>query len=209
MSSILYSGGTIVDTTFTGDTRAAIATALIAELVNAGWTSISGSGTDQVLQSAATAEGSNSICMRVYDPATGNCARVAMRNAAGSLVSQDFYLLPGSGKTYRMIACKHNFFAMTPGASATREFVCGGTLAVPSFLNGVLTGDLGFIQGNGASDTDTFVRRSFRRSLNGYTVNGNYDARFSGLAMATLTNYTGSATAAGNAQLIVRAGAGL
>ena len=42
-----------------------------------------------------------------------------------------------------------------------------GTLYLPSDLHGVITGELGFINGNGASDTDSAVRVSFRTLLAG------------------------------------------
>jgi hypothetical protein len=191
MSSIPYSGGTIVDTTFTGDTRANIVSNIIAQLVNAGWTSISGSGTDQVLQSAATADG-NSICMRVYDPGSGNCARILMRDAAGTRISNDTYLLPGASKTFRIIACKYNFFVFTPGTSAAREFVCGGTLALPAWLSGVITGDFGFLQGNSDSDTNATVGHSFRTRL---CTNGSSSPnRGSGLVNGNLMNFSNNNT---------------
>ncbi|MFN3326879.1 MAG: hypothetical protein ACK5AZ_25580 [Bryobacteraceae bacterium] len=198
MSSISYSGGTIIDTSFTGDTRGAIATGLINALVSAGWTSISGSGTDQVLRSASTPAGHN-ISMRVYDPGTGNCARVAMRNAAGTQVSHDYFLLPGASKTFYVIACRYNFFIFTPGTSAAREFVCGGTLAVPTFIETYLTvADLGWIQGKAINDTTTTVAGSFRTRLSSNA------AHSTGLANATLSNVTNATSPSGMQQLIAR-----
>lgn len=202
MSSIPYSGGTIIDTTFVGDTRAAIATAVIAQLLAAGWTSIAGAGTDQVLESATTPEGSNTICMRVYDPLANNCARILMRDAAGVRISQDVYLLPAGAKTFRIIACKFNFFVFVPGASVAREFACGGTLAVPGFLSGVLTSELGFLQGNATGDAAVVLGSSFRTRLSAVEE----QSRHSGLVNATLMNVNNNNDNIGNQRLIFRGG---
>lgn len=192
MSSIPYSGGVIVDTTFAGSSRSAIATAVIAQLINAGWASISGSGTDQVLQCARTAQGTNSISMRVYDPGSGTCAQVFLRSAAGDKISSAFYLVPGASTTYRIIACKHNFFILVEGSTASRQFLCGGTVAVPSFLDGVITGDLGFLQGNGQTDTDTTVRQSFRTVFHAGISGSNKGAA---LVNGNLLDYSGYSSA--------------
>ena len=167
--SIAYSGGTIVNTTFTGTDRPTLAAAIISNLLTAGWTNVSGSGNDQVLKSAATASGVTGlqIAVRVYDPGSANCSRMALRNVSGSRIGQDMWLLPGVGKTYRIIASKYQFFVMTPGASATREFVCGGQLYIPTWLTGV-TLNAGWAQGSGTSDSDVTARVSFRTNLNNF-----------------------------------------
>lgn len=193
MSSIPYSGGTIYNNTFTGDSRAAIVAGLETALGTAGWSTISGAGTGDVLMKSAVtpASASNSIRMRLYDPGSGNCAQVTMKNDAGDRTSQIFYLLPAASKTFRVIACKYNYFIFTAGTSASREFLCGGTLYIPAFLETVITADLGFINGNAISDTDTTVRATFRTGLKciGTTTN---NGRFSGLVNGTLSDMVGS-----------------
>ena len=165
MSSIVYSGGTIVNNTFstTTGTRAEIVSNLGTQLVNAGWSSIGGG----VYKSATTASPkSNSIRVKLTDPGSGNCATVNIQNDAGDRVSNFLYLLPGAGKVYRVIACQYNFFCFTAGASAVREFVCGGTMHTPDHLNGVVTGSLGWLQGNSTGDGDgTSNRQCFRTQL--------------------------------------------
>ena len=207
MSSIPYSGGYSVDDTFAADTRGDLASGLITALQGAGWSTISGSGADQVLQSATTSAG-NSICVRVYDPGAGNCARVALRNAAGTLIANDCYLLAGAGKVYNVLACKYNFFAFTAGASPAREFLAGGTLAIPSFLEPYVTGELGWIQGNATSDGDTTARYSFREHLTSWIQTGASGCRASAIALGALQNFSGASGNAGAPALIIRQGSG-
>jgi hypothetical protein len=207
MSSIPYSGGFVLDSTLAAGSRSALVTNLIAALLGAGWSSISGSGTDQVLQSAATSAG-NSISVRIYDPASGNCARVKLRDQAGALIGQDHYLLAGSGKTYRIIASQYNFFVMTAGVSPAREFLCAGTLAIPTWLESYLTDDLGFIQGNAISDTDTTARYSFREHLTSWVQEGASGCRATGIAAGELVDFSGPSGNAGAPALIIRQGSG-
>lgn len=206
MSSIPYSGGTIYNNTFVGGTRAQIVTGLETALGTAGWSTISGAGTGDVLMKSAVtpASASNSIRMRLYDPGAGNCAQVTMKNDAGDKVSQIYYLLPAALKTFRVIACKYNFFIMTAGTSAAREFLCGGTLYIPTFLEGVIIGDLGWIQGNAISDTDATARSSFRTLLGAFI---NVSHRCSGLVNGSLVDLSNGANGIGNPALVLRYGA--
>jgi hypothetical protein len=169
MSSIPYSGGTIVNTTFTttSGTRQEIVTALETQLTAAGWSVISGSGTGTVvMKSAVTASPkANSIRVRLLEVGSGNCAQIKIENDAGTLTSQAYYLLPSAGKVFRIIACKYNFFCFNAVTTTARSFVAAGTLHIPDFLDGVTTADLGWIQGNGASDSDATIRQTFRTTL--------------------------------------------
>lgn len=167
MSSIVYSGGTIINTTFTcvAGTRAEIVTGLGAALVAAGWQSL-GSGLYRSAETAAPK--SNSIRVKLTDPGSGNCARVQIQNDTGDRVSQQAFLLPGAGKVYRVIACQYNFFCFTPGSSAGREYVAAGTLHIPDHLDGITAGSLGWLQGNAINDGDGTARASFRNRLSSY-----------------------------------------
>lgn len=166
MSNIPYSGGTIVNTTFTTTvgTRQEIVTALETHLTTAGWTVISGSGTGTVVMKSATtaAPKSNSIRVRLLEVGSGNCAQVKIENDAGTLTSQAHYLLPSALKVFRIIACKYNFFVFNAATTTARSFLAAGTLHIPSHLEGLTTADLGWIQGNGESDSDTSIQVSFR-----------------------------------------------
>jgi len=205
--SLQYSGGTLVNTTFTqsGATRGEIVSNLISALLSAGWTNLSGTGTDQVLQCAATMIGVTGlrIAVRIYDPGSGSCARVALRNISGSRIGQDLYLFPALGKVWRIIANQYQFFIMTPGSSATREFVYAGQLIVPTWLSATAT-NCGLAQGNAISDTDVAARASYRNSLNSANLPvGSSFARETHLVsdvlldMSNLT-YTGTGVLAGS-----------
>lgn len=212
MSSIPYSGGTIVNTTFTTTTgtRQEIVTAMETQLTNAGWTVISGSGTGTVLLESATTASpkSNVIRVQLLEVGSGNCAQVKIQNTAGTLTSQAHFLLPAAGKTFRIIACKYNFFVKTAGAPAAREFVCGGTLHIPTNLETINTGSLGWIQGNAISDTDTtnvnaFTKYLFNQGFN--SVNG----RSAQIRNGVLMQDTGGMTPGGGQQLVAPSCSGI
>lgn len=166
--AIQYPGGTLINTTFTGTTKQDIVAALEAQLTLAGWSVVSGAGsTDVLMQSAVTPTAGNFIRARLRSTNLTNCCCVNMQNTAADRVSQNYFLLAGASKTYRIIANKYQFFCTTAGAPPAREFVCMGTLYVPSFLHGVITGELGWCQGNANSDSMTGGGyASFRTILN-------------------------------------------
>jgi len=194
MSSIIYSGGTIVSTTFTctTGTRAEIVTGLGAILVSAGWTSL---GSGLYKSGTTTSPKSNSIRVRITDPGSGNCAQIKIENDAGDRVSSAMFLLPGVGKIYRVIACPYNFFCFTAGSTLAREFLCGGTLHIPDFLNGIVIGSLGWMQGNCNADGDSVLRSSFRTKL---TTAESSPAIMAMLRNGLLLNYSGNNVAAQN-----------
>jgi hypothetical protein len=163
--AIQYSGSTIVNTTFLGDSRAAIASNVISQLLAAGWTNLSGSGTDQVLASGVTPQGLQ-VAVRVMDPGSGNCARLYLQNVSGTSVGVANYLLPGASTNYRIIATKYHLFVLPEtGAPAARQFVCGGVLWIPSWLVGVIVNNSGWMQGNGQSDAATYEALTFCKAL--------------------------------------------
>src|SRR6266496_4861398 len=130
--SIQYSGGTLINRTFTPTTRADWVNNVTQALSDAGWTTISGipgSGSDVKLESAANNNGAK-IRFRFLDPGSGNCAQVTMKNVAETLTSQIIYCLPAAGNgQWRIIANKFHFFAFATGNNATaqRATVMGGT----------------------------------------------------------------------------------
>jgi len=199
MSNIPYSGGTIVNTTFvtTTGTRLEIVSAIESTLVTAGWSVISGGGTGTVILKSATttAPKSYSIRVRLFDPGSGACAQVRIQDDSGTYVSQVFYLLPVAGKTFKIIACKYNFFVCTPQPSASRDVVYAGTLHIPTFLEGFTTGSLGFLGGNSSSDSDTSVQWSFRTTLSNYQSTAS-SAFASNIAFNSVTNCTGDTQSA-------------
>jgi hypothetical protein len=182
--SIRYSGGPYVNSTFTqsSGTRGEIVTNVVSLLTSAGWSVYSGSGTDVVMQSGTTAE-SLTMRVRVYDAGSGTGARIAIKNTGGTCTSQDYYLNPGVGKTWRVVACPFQFFVYTSRSGAYGgEFVACGTPALPAWLNGVTT-ECAWINGNCLSDGGTVIG-SFRASW--CAGSGDYYSRWSGFRNGTL-----------------------
>lgn len=166
--SIQYSGSTLVNMTFNSDgTRLNLVSTLATQLVNAGWSIVSGSGTADVLvQSAVTPQGCF-VRFRLFDPGSGNCAQFTMRSSAGGLISAIGYMLPTAGKQFRIVANKYQFFFFSTGSAnrtTAREVLIGGTLWVPDFIQADLGSnlDLGWVQYTGISDTGTVTQGSFR-----------------------------------------------
>lgn len=192
--SIQYPGGTIVNDTFvtTTGTRREIVDGIVAKLTTAGWSTISGGGTGHVVMQSASTPDSRQIQVDLNDPGSGNCAQIKMRNVAGTKVSQAYYLLPAASKTFRVIANRYQFFVFTPGASAAREFVAMGVPYIPTFLQSggsAITGDNGWIDGNGTTDSSTTLITSFRTRLSSATAASNSSyAMFSTLINNNLLN---------------------
>jgi hypothetical protein len=115
--AIQYAGGTNINTTFAAGTRTQLVDNLKAELVNAGWSVASGSSGDWKLDSATTPAGHN-CRVRLLDPGSGNCAQVRIMNQGETLTpGQSVWLLPGSGKTYRVLANKYQFHTFVPASA--------------------------------------------------------------------------------------------
>jgi len=158
--SIQFAGGTIVNNvwTATSGTLTELADQIKTQLVNAGWTATGTSG-NWTVTSATTPQGLAAACT-VRDPGSGNCTQIKMQNAAGSHVQAGaLFLLPAAAKQWQIIANKYHFWVFTPGASAVREFACGGTLYVPSFV-GITEGI--WSNSNAQTDTDATKRTSLR-----------------------------------------------
>lgn len=165
--SIQYAGGTRYNATFTCTvgTRAEIVTGIETGLTTAGWSTISGGGSgDVLLESATTAEGL--VCrVRLHDPGSGSVANVYFRNVANTLSQATAIpLLTAAGKVYRVVANRYSFYVMTAGASAAREFCCGGVLYSEQTLQTLVTEGI-WAHGNANGSADTTTRASFRNSL--------------------------------------------
>jgi hypothetical protein len=168
--AIQYAGGTRVNYTFTdAGTRADLVSKLETQLGNAGWSTISGGGTGDVLMKSAVTPDGLSIRFRLYDPGSGNCAQITMKNNAGTLTSQTIWLLPASAD-WRIVANKYQFFMFRRGATnraLARGIAMGGTIWMPASQVTLLGSDkdCGWMQGTSTSDTDATARQSFRTKL--------------------------------------------
>lgn len=206
--SIQYPGGTIVNTTFIGATKQDIVSNLETQLTLAGWSVVSGAGTtDVLLQSGSTPTANNFILVRLRSTILTNCCCVNMQNAAADRVSPNFFLFPGAAKTYRIAANQYQWFCFTGGTSAAREYVGTGVLYIPSFLHGVIVGELGWISGNGESDTTVTVRASFRTLLECAGITGSVSQHYCGLVNGSLVQGGGITGGPGSMRLVTQQGA--
>jgi hypothetical protein len=151
--SLRFSGGPYANYVFTqsAGTRGELVSSIVYAMSLAGWTTISGTS-DVIMQSGTTPE-NLTVRIRIYDPGAGNTsARMQIRNVTGSLISGDFWLTPAANKTWRIVACPYHGFVYTEMSHIRGcEFVAGGTVALPPFLNGVTT-ELGWMTGNAIGD---------------------------------------------------------
>jgi hypothetical protein len=166
--AIQYSGGTNISTTFTctTGTRQEIVTGLEDALNAAGWTTISGHHTSNVLLESATTPSPQSLVCRVQlqDPGSGTSAQVRFRNQGNTKAQTNQYFLhPAAGKVYRVIACPYQFFCFASDSTTVgRTAVAGGVPYLPSFLQGVVTECI-WSQGNCTnSDTSNTLYNTFR-----------------------------------------------
>jgi len=166
------SGGPNINSTFTTTvgTRQEIVTGIETALASAGWTTISGGGSaDVLMQSGLTAQGLQ-FRVRLFDQGSGNCARVFVRSVDGIRVQNTpCYLLPAAGKVFRVIACPFHAFVFTANPNQAREFACFGTLWVPASSGAT---EIFWSHCNAESDTGVSVRPSFRTRI-GFSESGN------------------------------------
>ena len=175
--STVFSGGTYVNNgSLDGSSKnnlifaGASGNNIQSALTTAGWSVVSGSGTNNLLmQSAQDPVTLNRGRVRFKDNG-GTCVQVTIENVSGSQVQTSSTthggnLLPGASKVFRILASKYRFEIFTAGTSQPREFVCAGILWIPAPYQGVITECI-YMQGNAISDTDTGTTRlSFRNSF--------------------------------------------
>jgi len=156
-----YTGQPVTVQEFTPATRAAWVTNMINALLAAGWTQISGSGTDMVLGSGTTPDNLR-YKVRIWDPGSGNCARVGLRNWAETLLNdgQAMFCLPG-GLTWKVVASSYQFFAWVPGSTAGRTFVMATAPKLEPAVNYNIT-QAAFLASNDQGDTSTAFSATLR-----------------------------------------------
>src|SRR5262245_8529454 len=174
--AIQYAAGTKVNTTFVPTNKQTLINNVETQLLAAGWTTVSGSGTTNLLMQSATTPQGYAIRIRLKDNA-GTCVTFSLESTDGALTGGNSttvggaYINPGAGAvTFRIVANKHQAFIWTSPSSVARGFAAFGVPYVPSFLSTVTR--VGWMMGNVAFDTDTTVRPSWRTTLQ-LTVNSN------------------------------------
>src|SRR3990172_4352633 len=213
--AIQYAAGTKINATFVGDTELAIVDNIKAQLLNAGWTVVSGASGDWVVRCIATPVAGLQVDVRLYS--SGGYARVkfqrtglSMTQPAPLVPSDDLWLLPLAAKTFRIIANRHQFFALVPGSGNLFDFCCGGVPNVESFQASYVAWCHGHksdffqtnqsfrrgcpLQGTGAAVTD-----SWQVSDSSHLVNPLDDVRAQGLVVPTGQVATGGGEGTDNA----------
>lgn len=165
-----YKGGANVSQGFLGGTRQNIIDGCESALLNAGFITISGSGTGTlVMQSSMTPNPQNLRFRVTFGTPGSNCVSVSIRNIDGSKVGTNStgaggQLFPSASKGFRVIANKYQVFILVPGSAASRDFCAFGVPYLPTHLQGIVYEAI-WLQGNAQNDTDTVTRTSFRTSL--------------------------------------------
>jgi hypothetical protein len=156
-----YTGQPVTVQEFTPSTRADWVTNMINALLAAGWTQISGSGTDRVLGSGTTPDNLK-YKVRIWDPGSGNCARVGLRNWNETLLNDTYamYCFPG-GFTWKVIASAYQFFAWVPGSTAGRTFVMATAPKLEPAVNYNIT-TAAYLGSNDQGDSSTGIYDTIR-----------------------------------------------
>lgn len=181
-----YHGGTNVAYNFVGATKQQIINGIETAMLSAGWITVSGSNTTNLLmQSSLTPDPQNlRIRARIKDNGN-NCAVISIENVPGSKVGANgtgngIQLLPLTARGWRVIANKYQVFIVSPGTLENRTYGAFGVPYLPSFLCGKIW-EAAWLQGNANSDTDVTsagfygCRLCYRVTLNvdyNYTFNG-------------------------------------
>jgi len=172
--AIQYSGGTNINTTFTGNTKITICNGVETALVSAGWSVISGTGTNDVkLQSATTPQGL-AMRLRVRD-AGGVCTVFNFLNPGETRTSGTWaWMLPATNKTWRVIANPYQAFLLVPGSTAAESFAAWGVPYIPPHLVGVITEAI-WGHSNSQYDNNSGIWSSFRTSTHTNVRSGYYN----------------------------------
>lgn len=166
--SIQYSGGAHVST-FSPSVKQDIINDVETALLAAGWTTISGHGTTNLLMQSAATPQSLQINVRLKDNG-GTCVTFSLENTAGTVVGANSttagggFLSPAGSPTYQVVASKYQaFIYATPYTGLKQSYVAFGVPYVPSWITGLTA--LAWMHGNAQNDTDSTNRQTFRNSF--------------------------------------------
>jgi hypothetical protein len=166
-----YTGGSNVSTTFVSSTKQNVIDGIETALLSAGWITVSGHGTTNLLMQSSMSPSTQNLRMRLRVKDNGNtCAVCSIENAFGTKTGSNSttnggQLLPGSSKTWRVVANKYQAFIFVPASTTAREYVGFGVPFLPSFLAGGTVYEAAWLSGNGVSDSSTTAGGSFRTML--------------------------------------------
>lgn len=187
LASVPYSGNSFTATvTATGtkqDLIDDIETALLNGGGGAGWTTISGSGTTDLLMASGTTAQSLQIYARFKDN-SGTGIQVYLESTDGSLkpasytTSNGGTLLATNLLSYKVVASKYQFLIYTANATTSRQFVWVGM----PYLNTTLAANItraGWMVSSAASDSDgtsrCHLRNAAAMACNAFNAAPNYE----------------------------------
>jgi len=156
------------------------------ELLNAGWITISGHNTTNLLmQSSMTPSDQNLRCRINVKDNGNNCVVISIQNVAGTKAgtngtSNGGQLLVGSSQNWQVIANKYQGFVFVNGANTARGFCAFGVPYIPDTpsLGGGTVYEAIWLSCNAGSDTDSTTRGSFRSVLGSRDGNGTGNCQF-------------------------------
>ncbi len=162
-----------------------------------------------LLQSAAT-PWSVVTRVRFRDNGTGSaCVTFSIENSTstfggGNSTTSGQYLLPVTGKTFRVVANKYQAWIFQPATSGNRSFVAFGTPYLPSFLQGSIT-ECGWLVGNALNDSTAAIYPSFRTGFCHTTSNNQNDANTQTITNTNVLDVAGAANLVSTPQIIIGA----
>lgn len=165
--SLQKAGGTNVDNLSTPASASALIDTLETQLVNAGWTIISGAGTDAIkFESAAT---SDSMQTRIVTGVSGSDVTLELRNPSESATGAtgNIRLEVDGTSDWRLMANRYAFVvhqntaAVSINSTGAKKWALAGTLYLESWLTPTTT-EVGFLMGDHRSTTSSQHYESLR-----------------------------------------------
>ena len=175
-----YTGGQVYKTTFSTSAQQDVGSGIEDALNQAGWVTIqghhaittSGTVTGTIIQSAMSPASQN-LRMQVILYSSTNTLGITVKNVGGSKVgtsgvNNGGHLLPGTSKTWTIIADKYQCFVFVAGSTTAREFCSFGIPSLPSFLVAGQASPIYeaiWLSANTTTDSNTTTEGSFRTCL--------------------------------------------
>jgi hypothetical protein len=152
-------------------TKQELANQIETLLLTIGWTTISGSTTNNLLMQSALSPPGEDLQMRVRIRGNQtNCVSISIENVAGTLAGANDathgqFLLPAANKVWRIIANKYQVFIHPPtpynynAAGVVRAVAFWGIPSLPTFLQGGIIYEAMWMGGSSQGDTDVTATR--------------------------------------------------
>ncbi len=180
-----YNGGTEYNNSFvsggSGTDKQSVINGIETALNAAGWITVSGhASTPCVMQSQMSPDPQN-LRTQIKMTVGTNTALISIQNVAGTKVGTNSStgsatngcapLIPGTSKTFRVIANKYQAFIFVPGSNNNREFAAFGVPWIPTFLRAGQSNviyEAIWLNGNSLADPTATVAGSLRGQLGTY-----------------------------------------